>query len=72
MSDADSSYLQPGDVDLLMEYVDKKMQTLSRKIYWTIVSDDFTDKTIDVSAEVQEDLLDILEEMEKEKEETEE
>ena len=72
LTDADSSYLQPGDVDLLMEYVDKKMQTLSRKIYWTIVSDDFTDKTIDVSAEVQEDLLDILEEMEREKEETEE
>lgn len=60
----DPTYLQPGDVDILMEYVDKKMQTLSRKIYWTIVSDDYTDSTIDVSAELQEEILDILEEME--------
>lgn len=67
----DSSYLQPGDVDILMDYVDLKMQTLSRKIYWTIVSDDFTDKTIDVSAEIQEDLTDILDAMDEYKEETE-
>ena len=54
-----------------MDYVDLKMQTLSRKIYWTIVSDDFTDKTIDVSAEIQEDLTDILDAMDEYKEETE-
>lgn len=65
----DETYLQPGDVDILMDYVDKKMQTLSRKIYWTIVSDEFTDTTIDVSAELQEDLLDVLEAMEDETQE---
>lgn len=65
----DETYLQPGDVDILMEYVDKKMQTLSRKIYWTVLSDEFTDSTIDVSAELQEDLLDVLEAMEDETQE---
>jgi hypothetical protein len=65
----DETYLQPGDVDILMDYVDKKMQTLSRKIYWTVLSDEFTDSTIDVSAELQEDLLDVLEAMEDETQE---
>lgn len=64
LDEDDDSYLQPGDVDIIMEYVDRKMQTLSRKIYWTIVDDNFTDSSIDISAEVQEDLSDILDALE--------
>jgi hypothetical protein len=62
ISDTDDSYLRPGDKEILMNYVDTRMQTLSRKIYWTVVNDEFTDNIIDVSAlDVQEDLLEVIE-----------
>lgn len=69
VDDNDLSQLQPGDFDILMEYVDKKVSALNRKIYWTVVDDSYTAPTIDVTAEIQEDLLDILEGMEQIKEE---
>lgn len=52
------AYLEPGEVEKIMVYVDKTMQTLSRKVYWTVLNDDFTDTTIDVSGEIKERLLD--------------
>lgn len=33
----DESYLQPTDKEILMSYVDRRMESLSRKIYWTIL-----------------------------------
>lgn len=65
----DEVYLQPGDREIIMEYVDRKMQTLSRKVYWTVLEDDFTDTTIDVSTEIQEDILDIFDQIEADKKE---
>jgi hypothetical protein len=65
LSKENEKYLQPSELDILMDYVDRRMQTLSRKIYWTVVSDDFTGPTIDVSSKLQEDLLDVLKEEEK-------
>jgi hypothetical protein len=47
-----------------MQYIDYKMQTLSRKIYWSVLSDEFTGDKIDVSMPIQDDVLDVLEEME--------
>lgn len=58
----DESYLQPGDFEKLMAYVDTTMQTLSRKIYWTVLNDDYKNTTVDVSAELKDQLLDIIEE----------
>ena len=60
----DESYLQPTDKEILMQYIDYKMQTLSRKIYWSVLSDEFTGDKIDVSMPIQDDVLDVLEEME--------
>ena len=44
-----------------MTYVDTTMQTLSRKIYWTVLNDDYKKTTVDVSAELKDQLLDIVE-----------
>ena len=60
ITNADEKYLKPGEVEKLMAYIDTKMQTLSRKVYWSILSDDFTDDTIDVSGEIQDQLLGII------------
>lgn len=68
----DETYLQPGDREIIMEYVDRKIMTLNRKIYWTVLSDDFTDDIVDVVPEVQEDILDILDKMEEDKKKEEE
>lgn len=65
LSKENEKYLQPSELDILMDYVDRRMQTLSRKIYWTVASDDFAGPTIDVSSKLQEDLLDVLKEEEK-------
>lgn len=61
IDDTDKSYLQPGDLERLMTYVDTTMQTLSRKIYWTVLNDDYKKTTVDVSAELKDQLLDIIE-----------
>ena len=69
ITENDSSYLQPGDFDIIMQYVDNKIEMLNRKVYWTVVADDFTGSIIDISADIQEDLEEILDAMEKDKEE---
>lgn len=68
LSQADEEFMEANNLEWLMDYVDKTMQTLSRKIYWTVLSDDFSDNKIDVSA-IQEDLSEILEQMEEAKKE---
>lgn len=60
ITNADEAYLKPGEVEKLMAYVDTTMKTLSRKVYWTVLSDEFTDDTIDVSGEIQDQLLGII------------
>lgn len=55
----DKTYLQPGDKDIIMKYVDDKMSTLSRKIYWSVLSDDFKGSIIDVS-NVKDAVLDVI------------
>jgi hypothetical protein len=65
----DQSYLQSGDKEILMSYVDSRVAGLSRKIYWTIVEDNFVDDTIVIVPELQKDISDIIEQSEKNKEE---
>lgn len=60
INEGKEAYLEPGEVETIMAYVDATMQTLSRKVYWTVVDNDFTDSTIDVSGELKERLLDTL------------
>jgi hypothetical protein len=43
-----------------MDYIDLKMQTLSRKIYWTVLNDNYNNTIIDVT--LQKQLLDIVQE----------
>jgi hypothetical protein len=58
----DKTYLQPSDKDIILSFVDEKMKTLSRKFYWTILSEDFSGDTIDIATEeaVKEDLLNAI------------
>lgn len=57
----DKTYLQPSDKDILMSYIDEKMKTLSRKLYWTVLTDEFSDSIIDIiTEEVKEDLLNTM------------
>ena len=57
----DISYLRPSDKDVIIAYVDEKMKTLSRKIYWTILDDNYSQPVIDImDNEIKQDLLDIV------------
>ena len=62
--DTNIDYLQPKERQILMDYVDSKMTTLSRKIYWTVVDDSFEDTNIN-TAGIQTSLTDIFDEMTK-------
>lgn len=58
ITEKDEAYLEAGEVEKIMAYVDTTMQTLSRKVYWTVLTDEFSDSTIDVSGEIKDRLLD--------------
>ena len=60
--DTDEAYLQPKERQLLMNYVDKKMDTLSRKVYWTVVDDSFTGSNIDTTG-IQTALTNVFDEL---------
>lgn len=60
ISDKDEAYLKTGELEQLMDYIDLKMQTLSRKIYWTVLNDNYNNAIIDVT--LQKQLLDIVQE----------
>lgn len=60
ITDKDEDYLKAGELEQLMNYVDLKMQTLSRKIYWTVLNDNYNQSNIDVSAPLQDQFLDIV------------
>lgn len=54
----DALHLKPSEKDILMSYIDEKMKTLSRKVYWTVLEDDFSQSVIDIADnEVKQDLL---------------
>ena len=60
LTSEDKEYLKPNEVQKIMQYVDTTMQTLSRKIYWTVLNDDYQDTSIDVSGKIQNQLLDVI------------
>ena len=60
ISDKDEAYLKTGELEQLMDYIDLKMQTLSRKIYWTVLNDNYNNAIIDVT--LQKQLLDVVQE----------
>jgi hypothetical protein len=44
-----------------MSYIDEKMKTLSRKLYWTVLTDEFSDSIIDITTEeIKNDLLNTM------------
>lgn len=55
----DEIYLQPGDKEIIMNYVDNRMSTLSRKIYWSVLDDSYSDDHINTT-EIQSILTNIV------------